>query len=114
MAVSILASGSQTATINTEHILNTAATTAAGIYVCKVDLGALVAGDILELRMYGKVRSSDTERLMWGPATYGPVLPSVLIAVAPADVCAASVKWTLKQVAGTGRAFPWAIYSTGA
>lgn len=114
MAVSILASGSQTAVINTEHILNTAATTSAGIYVCKVDLGAMVAGDIVELRMYGKVRSTDTERLMWGPASYGPIVPGVLIVVAPADVAAASVKWTLKQVAGTGRAFPWAIYSTGA
>lgn len=114
MAVSILASGSQTAVVNTEHILNTAATTAAGIYVCKVDLGTIVAGDIVELRMYGKVRATDTERLMWGPASYGPIVPSVLIAVAPADVCAASVKWTLKQVAGTARAWPWAIYSTGA
>lgn len=114
MAVTILASGSQTATVNTEHVLNTAATTAAGIYQLKVDLGALVAADIVELRLYGKVRSTDTERLLWGPASYGPIVPSVLIAVSPADICAASWKATLKQVSGTGRAFPWAIYSTGA
>lgn len=113
MAVSINNSGSQTATISTEHTLGSAITTA-GIYQLKVDMANLAAGDILELRMYGKVRSTDTERLMWGPVSYGPIPPSVDIAVSPADVCAASVKFTLKQVAGTGRAFPWAIYSTGA
>lgn len=114
MAVSINTSGSQTATINTEHILSGAAITTPGIYQLKVDLGALVAGDVVELRMYGKVRATDTERLMWGPVSYGPIVPSGLIAVSPADVTAASVKFTLKQVAGTGRAFPWAVYSTGA
>lgn len=113
MAVSINNSGSQTATINTEHTLGSAITTA-GIYQLKVDIANLAAGDIVELRMYGKVRSTDTERLMWGPVTYGNVPPSQLIAVSPPDICAASVKYTLKQVAGTGRAFPWAIYSTGA
>ncbi len=114
MAVSINSSGSQTATISTEHTLGGAAITTPSIYQLKVDLGNLAAGDIVELRMYGKVRSTDTERLMWGPVTYGPVVPSSLIAVSPADVTAASVKFTLKQVAGTGRAFPWAVYSTGA
>lgn len=113
MTVSITNSGSQTATIGTEHTLG-AAITAAGIYQLKVDTANLAAGDILELRMYGKVRSTDTERLMWGPASYGPVPPSIDIVVSPADVCAASVKFTLKQTAGTGRAYPWAIYSTGA
>lgn len=113
MAVSVSNSGSQTATINTEHTLGAAITTA-GIYQLKVDMANLAAGDVLELRMYGKVRSTDTERLMWGPVSYGPVPPSVGIAVSPADVCAVSVKFTLKQTAGTGRAYPWAIYSTGA
>jgi hypothetical protein len=113
VAVSINQSGSQTATINTEHTLGSAITTA-GIYQYLVDIANLAAGDIVELRIYGKVRSSDTERLMFGPVTYGPIPPSVDIAVSPAVVTAASFKATLKQVAGTGRAFPWAIYSTGA
>lgn len=112
MAVSINTSGSQTATIGTEATLATI--TAAGIYQLKVDLGNLAAGDILELRVYGKVRATDTERLMWGPVSYGPIVPSSLIAVAPADVTAASYRCSLKQIAGTGRAFPWAVYSTGA
>lgn len=112
MAVSVNTSGSQTATISTEHTLATI--TAAGIYQLKVDLGNLAAGDTVELRVYGKVRSGDTERLEWGPVSYGPIVPSMLIPVSPAIVTAVSFRATLKQVAGTGRTFPWAVYSTGA
>lgn len=112
MAVSVNTSGSQTATINTEHTLATI--TAAGIYQLLVDLGALVAGDIVELRAYGKARSTDTERLMWGPVSYGPIVPTQLLPLSPAFITAVSLRLSLKQVAGTGRAFPWAVYSTGA
>lgn len=112
MAVSVSTSGSQTATINTEHTLATI--TAVGIYQLLVDLGALVAGDIVELRAYGKARSTDTERLMWGPVSYGPIVPTQLLPPSPAFITAASLRLSLKQVAGTGRAFPWAVYSTGA
>jgi hypothetical protein len=78
------------------------------------DLGNLAAGDIVELRAYGKARSGDTERLMWGPVSYGPIVPAQLLPPSPAIVTAVSLKFTLKQTAGTGRAFPWAVYSTGA
>lgn len=78
------------------------------------DLGNLASGDIVELRAYGKARSGDTERLMWGPVSYGPIVPAQLLPPSPAIVTAVSLKFTLKQVAGTGRAYPWAVYSTGA
>lgn len=112
MTVSVNTSGSQTATISTEHTLATITT--AGIYQLMTDLGNLAAGDIVELRAYGKARSGDTERLMWGPVSYGPIVPLQLLPPSPAIVTAVSLKFTLKQVAGTGRAFPWAVYSTGA
>jgi hypothetical protein len=112
MTVSVNTSGSQTATISTEHTLATITT--AGIYQLMTDLGNLAAGDIVELRAYGKARSGDTERLMWGPVSYGPIVPAQLLPPSPAIVTAVSLKFTLKQTAGTGRAFPWAVYSTGA
>ena len=61
MTVSVKTSNSQTATITTEHDLATV--TDPGVYVLVVDIAAMVAGDVTELRIYGKARSSDTERL---------------------------------------------------
>lgn len=112
MAVSVNTSGSQTATISTEHTLATVTT--AGIFQLYVDVAALVAGDIVELRCYGKARSTDTERLLYGPISIGPIVPGQLLVPSPAVVSPHSCKFTLKQTAGTGRSFPWAVYSTGA
>ena len=109
MTVQVNTSGSQTATISTEHTLATVAT--AGVFLLVVDLATLVAGDVVELRVYGKARSSDTERLLHR-GTYGPSpLASPLVMSVPL-VSPHHLKATLKQTAGTGRAFPWAIYET--
>jgi len=112
MAVSVNTSGSQTATVNTEHTLATV--TSAGIYILVVDIANLAAGENVELRAYGKARSTDTERLLFGPAIYGPIVPAQLLIYSTPIVSPHSVKFTLKQTSGTGRAFPWAVYSTGA
>jgi hypothetical protein len=109
MTVQVNTSGSQTATISTEHTLATVAT--AGVFLLVVDLATLVAGDVVELRVYGKARSSDTERLLHR-GTYGPSpLASPLVMSVPL-VSPHHLKATLKQTDGTGRAFPWAIYET--
>lgn len=106
MAVAVNTSGSQTATVSTEHTLATI--TAAGVYVLVVDCANMVTGDECELRIYGKARSSDTERLIY---VYGfahaqgqPLKESVAVPTPH------HAKFTLKQTAGTGRAFPWAVY----
>lgn len=113
MAVSEKTSGSQTATISTEHTLATV--TDSGIYTLRVDINNLAAGDILELRIYTKCRNStDTERLAQGPATYGPIPPGQKLPESIPIMATGDFKATLKQVAGTGRAFPWVILSSGA
>lgn len=112
MTVSVNTSGSQTAMISTEHTLATITTS--GIWVLAVDVNNLTAGDVVELRIYGKARSSDTERLLFGPAIYGPIKPGQLLVLSPPVVSPHHAKFTLKQTNGTGRAFPWAVYSTGA
>lgn len=104
----VSSSGSQAATINTEHTLDT--TTTPGVYVLSVDISALAAGDVVELRIYGKARSTDTERLLHR-GTYGPIAVAAPLVQSLPIVSPHHLKATLKQTAGTGRTYPWAIYS---
>jgi hypothetical protein len=107
MAVTVADSGSQTATISTEHTLSTITT--AGVYTLAVDSAALAAGDSVVLRVYGKARSADTERLIFESAfsdVQGDPLKLSFTVVSPHHF-----KATLQQTAGTGRAFPWAVYA---
>lgn len=107
MAVTLSTSGSQTATINTEHQL--ANPTSAGFYQLVVDTSAMVNGDTVELRVYGKARSTDTEQLedflTFQNAQSRPLKRTLMYGTPH------YVRLTLKQTAGTGRAFPWAVYS---
>lgn len=102
---SVLAEGTQTATINTEHTLAT--DTSGKTSVLAVDLGNLAYGDVVELRIYTKVRSGSTERLAYyvsySHAQGAPNVYSVPV------LAMNSVKATLKQTAGTGRAFDWQL-----
>lgn len=104
MAWTVDASGSQTATINTEHILDSPATI--GTYVYSIDTVNLVNGDLVELRVYDMVDGTNY-RQIW-KATYqhaqinnGKVSPPLAVTT--------QAKFTLKQTAGTGRAFPWSV-----
>lgn len=110
MALSVNTSGSQTATIGTEHVLATV--TSANVLELNVDVAAMTGGatpDVLELRVYGKARTSDTERLIKTYSLVG-VQSETLVKCLP-DISPHHAKFTLKQTAGTGRAYPWAIYA---
>lgn len=105
---SVVDSNSQTATISTEHTLTT--WTAPGVFVLTVDMANLTGSDSVELRIYGKARTGDTERLLL-KATYGPGAPLVTPLIQSTPVVSPHyLKATLKQVAGTGRVFPWGLY----
>jgi len=105
MTVASESDGSQTATISTEHDLATP-TTAKTRVLC-VDLNALVAGDVVELCVYLKVRPSGTERRAHRAVFSGPVdAPS---SVSPPFPMVRGGRFSLKQTAGTGRAFPWEV-----
>lgn len=113
MAVTENTSGSQTSIVGTEHTLATVST--AGIYVLRVDINALAVNDILELRVYTKARNgTDTERLIHGPAIYGPIPPDQKLVDSVPIMATGDFKATLKQTAGSARAYPWVILSTGA
>jgi hypothetical protein len=89
--------------ISTEHTLSTQTT--AGVYVLVVDCNAMVLGDTVELRVKTKYASGGTERqarvyilanVQEDANFYSDPIP-----------IDNSVKVTLLQTAGTGRAFPW-------
>ena len=108
MTVSVAASGDQTAD-GLEDILTTG--TVAGTYVLAVNCANMADGDTLELRIYGKANSSDSESLQYF-ASFNNVQAEVLklsIAV-PAPV---EYKATLKQTAGTDRTYQWGWWLLG-
>jgi hypothetical protein len=111
MAVTAAGSGTQTATISTEHTLLDVS--AAGTYTFHVDTNAMAAGDTLELRIYQMVLTGGTRRVAYFVSYSGAqssddlVKISVPISNELAD--SGALRFTLKQTAGTGRALPWKV-----
>lgn len=111
MPVSISASGSQTATLNTDHTLVTqTAPTGGAIYQLRVDANALANGERVILTLQTKTRTTDTTRTVYraefNDIQSDPIKDSPAVAVvATSDLVA-----ILRQEGGTGRAFPWALY----
>lgn len=104
MTWAVDSSGSQTATISTEHSLATP--TSVATYVLSVDTVNLVNGDLLELRCYDMVDGTNY-RQMW-KATYQHAQINIA-KVSPPLAVTTQAKFTLKQTAGTGRVFPWSL-----
>lgn len=117
--LTVKASGTQSATLNTEHTLNGSAFTDSGVYVLMVDTRNMVNGDELELRAYVKTLTGDANGFLAYSPTYAQqqgdgAAPgssgsgdSVKISVPiPSPY---SITFTLKQTAGTGRDFPWRV-----
>jgi hypothetical protein len=111
MAVTALASGTQTATIGTEHTL--ASVNQTGVYRLRIDTVNLAAGDALELRVKSKALAGGTKRGE-DMVLYTGVQPTDQLIkrsetyetdLAETD----GLEFTLKQTAGTGRAFPWCV-----
>lgn len=111
MAVTAQSSGTQTATISTEHTLLDVAV--AGTFTLHVDTNIMAAGDLLELRVYQIILTGGTRHVAYfaqffgDQATDDEVKISVPISNELTD--AGSLRFTLKQTAGTGRAFPWKV-----
>lgn len=107
MAISEHESGSQTATIATEHTLGTDNDAADGVFQHIIDVSAMVRGDELEIRLYEKARAADTIRQihMW-KIKHAQTDP---LWVSPTIIFLHSRRFTLKQTVGTGRAFPWSV-----
>lgn len=105
MALVAAANGTQTATINTEHALTTQTTV--GVYVLRVDCGAMIAGDTTVIRLKTKTLTGGTSRTEQEITLTGvQAKPTWVSDPVPVDV---EVACTLTQTAGTGRAYPWKL-----
>jgi hypothetical protein len=107
MALARESSGTQTATIGTEHSLATPTTAKTRVLV--VNLTNLAAGDILELRIKSKVLAAGSEVLGRLATVVGPV--TELRYESPPVATVDGATFTLKQTAGTGRSFEWSVLS---
>ncbi len=103
MAWTVDSSGSQTATINTEHTLATPTTVAT--YVLGVDTKNMVLGDTLELRCYDMIDGTNYAQIWKGTCQHVQINAKV----SPPLAVTTQAKFTLKQTAGTGRVFPWSV-----
>ncbi len=98
-------SGTQTATVTTEHVLATITT--AGVYELAVDTNAMVNGDELELKITDRVLTGGTNRTCYF-ASFAHV-QATNTKKSPPIVVLFNATFTLKQTAGTSRDFPWGV-----
>lgn len=111
MAVTAYATGTQSATVTTEHFLSSP--NVAGTFTLHVDTNAMVAGDVLELRVYQMVLTGGTSRVAYFASYFGAQLTddkikiSVPISNELTDTNA--LRFSLKQTFGTSRSFPWKV-----
>ncbi len=108
-------SGTQTATIGTEHTLKDETANEGAVYDASIDLGNMVSGDTVEIRVYAKLLTGGTLRRVYYEKYVGaqddePNRKSPIVYVLAMTVMK-EWKLTLKQTAGTGRAFDWTIYN---
>jgi hypothetical protein len=104
MTWTVDSSGTQTATIGTEHTLDSPTTSAT--YVFSVDTVNLVLGDLVELRCYDKVDGTNYSQMWKGSYQHAQINNAK---ASPPLAVTTQAKFTLKQTAGTGRAFPWSV-----
>lgn len=111
MAVTAAGSGTQTATLTTEHTLLDIA--AAGTYTLHVDTNAMAAADVVEFRIYQIVLTGGTRRVAYFQGYYDAQpaddLIKISVPVSNELTDSGSLRFTLKQTVGTGRAYPWKV-----
>lgn len=114
MAIAELYTGSE-AVSTTEHSMTTDTAgpdvdTTDGIFQIWLDLSDMVAGDELQIRVYEKVRSGDTQRIVYQSSLFGAqadpiwVSPSLILlhgwdATLDAIAGTITVLWSIRQVA---------------
>ena len=109
MGVTAHASGTQTATVTTEHFLTSP--NVAGVFTLHVDTVNMADGDVVELREYQMILTGGTQRGALIGIFYGAQLTDDLVKrstpVGNELTDTNSIRYSLKQTFGTGRNFPW-------
>ncbi len=111
MAVTAQGSGTQTATVTTEHTLLDVAI--AGSFLLEVNKINMAALDVLELRIYAIILTGGTRAVAYMERFYDAQNADDMIAVSvPISnelTDAGSLRFTLKQTFGTSRAYDWKV-----
>lgn len=111
MAVTAHATGTQAATINTEHFLTSP--NVAGTFTLHVDCVNMAAGDTLELRVYQMVLTGGTQRVayfgMYTDAQPTDDMIKISVPISNELTDTNALRFSLKQTSGTGRSFPWKV-----
>ena len=109
MAITIGTLDSWTATVPTARTLDAVAT-ANGIYQAFIDAKNLANGDTLVVQVLVKVDGAEAEQVAW-QGTFSNALAEPLIFTPQLTCIGGSLKVTVNQVAGTGRAFKGRLVS---
>ena len=107
----LYASGTRSATVTTEHFESSP--NAVGTYVFMVDTVNMVAGDVLELRVYAMILTGGTQRVAYY-ARYEGAQPTddlikVSVPVSTTLTDANAIRFSIKQTEGTSRDFAWKV-----
>jgi hypothetical protein len=106
MGIISVESGTQAATIGTEHTLNNI-TTGIGVYVLTVDTTPMVLGDILQIFIKTKVTSGSSFVVAY-KISYSDAQEEANKYSVPVPVASGlGIICTLKQTNGTGKSFVW-------
>jgi hypothetical protein len=107
-APTVVASGTQTAVITTEHTLHE--TTTPEHYTVSINRINMASGDTTEVRLYKKVLTGSTQDLI-DRRTFSdaPTEDTGTVYYLPHVSCPFGFKVTLKQTAGTGRNYDWSV-----
>jgi len=108
MALTEHETGSQLAVVATEHTLNTTSPDGTNaVYQFWLDCSGMLSGDELIIRIYEKVRSSDTQVLVYDDTLSGA--QSAPAWVSPSLLLLHGWDFTIEQTTGTGRSYPWSV-----
>lgn len=91
----------------TNNSTTLAARTSAGCYQLFLDLNALIAGDEYLIKCYEKVRSADTQRVVWSSTVTGALGEPAW--ASPALILLNGWDFSLDKIAGTDRTITWSI-----
>jgi hypothetical protein len=111
MAITAQGSGTQTATVGTEHTLLDVAI--AGVFQLEVNLINMVALDMVELRVYAIILTGGTRAVVDKGSRYDAQPTDDMIirseAIMNELTDAGALRFTLKQTLGTSRTFDWKV-----
>lgn len=84
--------------------------TAAGVYVCAIDLTNMVNGDVVEVVVENRVLAADGSNVECFRAAFADVQVSPL-AILPAMPAVDNLVFKVRQLAGTARNFKWVVFT---